>query len=201
MMETGSLKIVRVQSAEEIAEVVALHKKVFVDNLAGHIGRSFIGAYLENVVESSCGILYVAKEGSRIVGFVAGLTTKKGFCHFKLMSHGLGVTAWQLLVRPSTVLNILLQSKRMFSNKSDCPAQLLTIGVAEGNRKSGVGKRLIQSLEEFFKTQGVKEYKVYTDSKFKDGIKFYEDLGFVLKKQVNVGHISERLYLKRLDQT
>ena len=51
MMAAHSLNIVRVQSEEEIAQVVSLHKEMFPDNLSGDIGHKFIQEYFRKIVQ------------------------------------------------------------------------------------------------------------------------------------------------------
>jgi ribosomal protein S18 acetylase RimI-like enzyme len=197
-MTPDAITIVRVASAGDLRAVTRVHEEVFVDNLSGGTGRRFVEEYFERIVAAPGGVLYAGKDGDRVVGFVAGLTSKQGFLAPGFMLRGLRVTLWQLLVRPSIVVNILFSLKRMLVGRVDCEAELLSIGVAETYRQTGVATRLVESLEGFFRTQDVERYKVYTDNKLKAAVAFYERLGFVLERQVRFLHISERLYVKRL---
>lgn len=193
------IEIIRVKSGEQIEEVVSIHREVFVDNLSGDAGRRFIKYFFEKVAASPNGIIYVCRDNEKTVGFIAGMSFKENFFDAEFMRRGFMAFLAQLFSRPSIVFNILFQLKRSMTTAKSIPeAELLSIGVKKGYRQSGAGKKLVHALEEFFRTKGIKDYKVYTDAKFVEAIKFYEGLGFFFLKQFNFLKISERLYLKKI---
>ena len=108
---------------------------------------------------------------------------------------------WQLIVNPKIFILILRHFKRMicFGSKG-CDAELMTMGILEDYRMSGVGKNLIDKLEVFFRSKNVKAYEAFTDLEHGKAFAFYEKCGFKMLNEISFMKKRARVYVKHLKE-
>jgi GNAT superfamily N-acetyltransferase len=133
------------------------------------------------------------------MGFLAGATDKHAIFDFPFYCYSLYLALLQLLVCPSNLKSMIRYAKRQRLHKErQCDAELLTMAVAAGYQKKGLGGRLVEAFEDFLKGAGVKQYEVYTDTEKNTAYVFYEKCGFLFAWDVIFMNSKSAVYQKSI---
>ncbi|MFC1510387.1 GNAT family N-acetyltransferase [Candidatus Omnitrophota bacterium] len=199
MEKLKDLQITLVSSVDELPEIVAVHSRIFSDNVSGVIGRKFLRVFFNRIFVLPSGVIYAVKDNGKVVGLIAGLTSKKGFYNLSIIFFGALATLREIIVNPKIFILILRHLKRiLFFGKCGADAEIMTMGMLEGYRKLGLGKKLLDSLEDFFSSKNVKEYEAFTDLEHGKAFAFYEKCGFSKAGEITFMKKRARVYVKSL---
>jgi len=122
------------------------------------------------------------------VGFAAGVRSVPRFYRRFLLRHGLpaAVAAAPTALR-GDVLRRIVESVRYPISVSDLPeAELLSICVEPGARRSGIGGRLATEVVEGLSDLGADEVKIVVDAANAAANRLYGFLGFVPERSITV---------------
>ena len=138
-------------------------------------------------------------ENDRPVGFISGIDDES-----RLNTKGLYVRSVAGMLRkfysPAMMLSVLRHTKRIVQfRKVEIKSELLSVVVDRGCRGKGIGMKLVNTLENYFRAQNIPVYKVYTDMNYSTGYRLYERTGFTLFKEVNLFSLPFRMYFKELE--
>ncbi len=174
-------KDVKVQTLapENIEDAVRIHIRSIGYSINAVLGQKHLMEIYAAILRSHAAAGFVAiNEADNVVGAVTGAFD---FGRFRksLVAPGMLIrSAAKLAARPRA-WGVLLQSVMdRRPAKPDTAATLTSIAVDENLRGAGVGRMLVQSLEEAFASRGVSEYWLETRKDNTVAQSFYLKLGF-----------------------
>lgn len=189
--------ITRLTDSGYLDAIVDFHIMAFKNVLSGQIGKLFLKKYYKSILDG--GVIYVCLDNkNKLIGFISGIIDESrlittGYYFYSI----LGMLTH--FYSPALLMCILRHVKRLRSFKEvEIKSELLSVVVADNMRGQGIGQNLVVELEKYFIENQVKNYKVYTDTKYSTGYKLYEKLGFTLYKEVDLYSLSFRMYIKKL---
>lgn len=179
-----------------INRFVDLHISAFPKVLSGTIGKRFLRSYYRKIIKDGFIIAYINDNG--VVGFVSGIIDDKRLYNIQfyfyailgIISHIYSLNMIICLIR-HIIRTIKLTGVAIKS-------ELLSIVVDEKYRGRGIGKELVESLNNYMMKNGVGKYKVFTDMEYSTGHILYDMLGFSLEKELNLIGLTLRMYVKEL---
>jgi len=170
------------------------------------LGIDFLVEVYRAVARSDHGFVLVAKEQNEVLGFVAGSTRLDRLYIAVILGNG-----WRLFLAAGTYLRQSELWKRIWSvlwfpsrqthsrRKPRRAPELLAIAVKEGQRRSGLGSRLLQAFEEEIKGRCCdRTYTVATNAAEIISNRFYESRGFYPIGQMAHHQLMLQLYEKRI---
>lgn len=176
--------IIRVATTEDVPQIVKIHMNAFEGFFLTTLGRSFLSFYYKAFVNSKDGIVLCAVADNEVYGFAAATKQCKGYnsnlIRTNLMSF-VGLAIKLLFTRPSALVRLA----KNISKKSDVIddpedyAELYSIGVAENAQGKGIGKKLLTTIEDKMKSEGVEKVSLTTDFyNNESAIAFYRTMGY-----------------------
>jgi ribosomal protein S18 acetylase RimI-like enzyme len=167
---------------EHAARVAELHCAALAGDFLPSLGQGFLTVFYEGAMDLGVGFGFVAIEDSRPVGFVLGSADTSAL--FKRVvarcAVTLGLRAIPATIRkPALVANVL--ETFLYPGKEDAvpeKAELVVIGFDAAYRGRGLGRGLVNALNNAFRTQGVRSYKVTVLQENLGANSFYRALGF-----------------------
>lgn len=176
--------IIRVATTEDVPQIVKIHMNAFEGFFLTTLGRSFLSFYYKAFVNSKDGIVLCAVADNEVYGFAAATKQCKGY-NSKLIRTNLmsfvGLAIKLLFTRPSALVRLA----KNISKKSDVIddpedyAELYSIGVAENAQGKGIGKKLLTTIEDKMKSEGVEKVSLTTDFyNNESAIAFYRTMGY-----------------------
>lgn len=182
---------------EDLDFIVNLHLLAFKGLFAADVQEGFIRKFYKAILDSKEGAIFVARN-AEIKGFICGVTDEKRIFSFSFKLGSLYYILKRLITNPKSVVNLLrFIKKNILTRDIETKAELISIVVSEEWRKRGVGRELVNELFRFFSEKGVKKIKVFTATKVGAG-PFYEALGFILVKTIDLFGTELRCYTKEL---
>ena len=175
--------------------VASLHRLAIPRGFLSELGDGFLGQLYTLIACSSGACVLVAVDSKdRCQGFIAGSIDLRN-CYREVLRRGALPLFWKVLpnlFRPSVLMRIVqtilyplrkTKGEACPENKGDVKdstkAELLSIAVDEKTRGSGVGRLLIDALEEYFRRNGHPDsYHVVTDAQDPRSNAFYASMGF-----------------------
>jgi ribosomal protein S18 acetylase RimI-like enzyme len=149
------------------------------------LGPEFLALMYRAIDEGPDSVLLVARDGPRIVGFIAGATSMRQI--YKRMLRRTWRLAWSLrrvLLSPKRMLKIL-EILRYSGGAGPHPslhlphAELLSIAVAEEARGSGCAQRLYEDLKAAFMQRGLSGFRIVVGCELTPAHRFYRKMGAV----------------------
>jgi ribosomal protein S18 acetylase RimI-like enzyme len=167
---------------EHAARVAELHCAALAGDFLPSLGQGFLTVFYEGVMDLGVGFGFVAIEDGRPVGFVLGSADTSVL--FKRVvarcAVPLGLRAIPATIRkPALVANVL--ETFLYPGKEDAvpeKAELVVIGFDAAYRGRGLGRGLVNALNNAFRAQGVRSYKVTVLQENLGANSFYRVLGF-----------------------
>lgn len=169
-------------SQDDYQQVAQIHSQGIRDGFLSSLGDSFLALLYESIDRSENSVLVVAKEGGRVVGFVAGTVALGEVYRIMLRSW------WRLflamipaLVSPKKIFKIF--ETLFFSSKSPAEyvnipkAELLSIAVRQDCRGKGYAETLFQSLRDYFKASHQHSFKIVVGDALVPAHRFYKRMG------------------------
>ena len=208
---------VRKFEEKDAALVAMLHRVAIPLGFLSELGDRFLGCLYGHIslASGSC-VLVAVDEDDACVGFVAGSIDIRD-CYRRVILRGafpLFRALFPYLLRASVVRRVLqtllypiMRTFRMPGANSNCdeaayPAELLSIAVSDHTRGQGVGRLLVNALEEYFCECGyTSSYQVVTDAEDARSNAFYRSRGFRFQRSFrHHGHKMNR-YTKELSSS
>jgi len=167
---------------EHAARVAELHCAALAGDFLPSLGQGFLTVFYEGVLDLGMGFGFVAIEDGRPVGFVLGSADTSALFKQVVASRAvmLGLRAIPAIIRkPALVANVL--ETFLYPSKEDAvpeKAELVVIGFDAAYRGRGLGHGLVNALNDAFRAQGVRSYKVTVLQENLGANSFYRALGF-----------------------
>ncbi len=199
-------KGVRPARPADLVNVVAVHEAAFPGFFLTTLGRGFLQALYTGFSQAADGLLLVACDDERLLGFVAGTTAPEHFYRRLLLSRGIvlaGRATGAALRRPTRVIPRLARALIYRGEKpADLPnaALLASIGVDPASGGSGVGGALVEAFCQAATAAGREQVYLTTDRDDNERVqKFYARVGFTLIDSITRadGRAMQR-YVRRL---
>lgn len=168
----------------DIQDVVRVHKLSFDDFFLTELGNHFLSVYYNSIRKFGNGCLIGVYDKKELVGFCAATLYSSGFNQQLIKSNffSFALVAVKLLF---TSPKSLVRLYKNFTKKSDVIdddgdyAELFSIAVNPQKQGLGIGKKLINALENEFKLKKCEKISLTTDYYNNDKtIQFYKSLGY-----------------------
>lgn len=180
---------------DDLQKVAELHSKYLKDTVLGVFGTDFLNDLYEGIVNSGYGAVFVCKEDSKVVGFIAG-AIDTGKIIKSLFFKRLTSILPHIIRHPRLVINGM---QSVMFHSTGVKAELLPILVVEKYRKMGIGKMLMGELMTYFKSRGIREFKILTDVRNEEGNNFYRKMGFRLVKTIRLLGKEVNCYIAKVE--
>lgn len=168
------------QSRQVYVRVAELHLKNIEQGFLSSLGLPFLSLLYEAIDTSSSGVLVLAREDDRIVGFVAGSTSGMRPLLLELLSRPARLAA-ALLPKLTSVRNMARMLEVILGHggrQSGLPrAELLSIAVDRAYRRRGHAEALYKTLEEHFVRKGHPQFRIIVGEALASAHRFYERAG------------------------
>jgi ribosomal protein S18 acetylase RimI-like enzyme len=167
---------------EHAARVAELHCLALAGDFLPSLGAGFLTEFYRAVLDLNAGFGFVAIENNQPVGFVLGSVDTSVL--FKRVLAGralpLGLRVLTALARNPMLIGKVLETFLYPSKEGEVPekAELVVIGFDPAYRRRGLGRQLVNALNEAFCAQGVSSYKVTVLQSNPGANNFYRALGF-----------------------
>jgi ribosomal protein S18 acetylase RimI-like enzyme len=187
---------------EDAAELIAIHCLAFPGFFLTDLGKDVLLVFYTALIQDKSTIVWGLKNDQKIIGFFVASTTPKGL-YTKIFLNNISRFIVPLTI--SFIKNISFLKKMIISfNSSNSldvtstyPSSLLSICVSPAYAGKGVGKMLLNKLENELKLQNQIGYYLTTDSDKNDATnKFYLNFGFKLYGSYAQGKRVMNIYVK-----
>ncbi len=196
--------IIRITLTSYLMAIALIHKNALEGDFLPQLGTGFLyNLYLGILSDNENNVIFAdVSENGHISGFVfgsidtgrmMGSALKKRF--FQLTYFGV----LALIRKPFLIKNFL---QTFFYGKKESgvseKAELVVIAVETDNRSSGLGKKFVSALNDWFKGKGIHRYKLTVNSSNKNANGFYRHLGFVYEYSFQLYSKGWNLYTKEV---
>lgn len=188
MKDAGEVAI-RSATRDDIAAIAEVHIVSFRGYVLTRLGKGFLRGYYSTVLDHPHGILLVAEQTGKVVGFAAGFGDPPGFSRLlrsrtaAFLPHILA----GLLRNPGIVLIVLQNALGVFRGRpvgytpDPQDVEFSSVAVVPELQGQGVGRRLIEAFIEEARKQGVPGLYLTTDTDNNDHAnRLYQRSGFRL---------------------
>lgn len=165
----------------DCSSVAKMHREYLDKSFLGTLGEHFLTILYKSLVEWNNGILIIAENGGRAIGFVAGVANTSKFYRYFLKNYCIkaGFILLSKVFNPDTRRKII-ETLRYSKRDEDIllpKAELLSIAVSENYQGKGAGKRLFNELAKEFHSRGVNKFKITVGSELLKARSFYKKIG------------------------
>jgi ribosomal protein S18 acetylase RimI-like enzyme len=190
----------------ELKEVAKLHLGCLKTGFLSSLGEGFLFLLYKTIAFNASGILIIAKDGQKVVGFVSGTVNLKQIYkvfirkYFWLLPVILikKLTSWQTLNKIKDLIFYPLKQshsqKNTKHNQAVPQAELLSIAVLENYRGQQIAVELYQHLVAQFKLLAVAEFKIIVGGNLLQAQRFYDKMGAKKQRQLEL-HKGESSWL------
>ena len=183
---------IRPASAADLTNIVTLHRKTFKGLFSGDLSVSTLTAYYQTLLRNRSCRTFVASIDNQFAGFISGCASGDylpSVLKVRLIAEAL------LHFRALDLLRIF--KKALDYRRLGISSELISVSVMPQYQRKQVGSVLVDTLETFFKDQGVREYFVFTDLLRSRGIEFYRARDFTEVKRVSIYGL-DGVFLKKV---
>jgi glycosyltransferase involved in cell wall biosynthesis/ribosomal protein S18 acetylase RimI-like enzyme len=174
----------RVVHRNEYNDLVKVHMNAFKGFFLTSLGESFLKTYYKASLKSQeCVAICVRNSSGEIVGFAIGTVLSKGY-HKRLLISNFFPFLFEALIifftRPNAIIRLLLNMEKSPKYDDDgLYAELLSIGVVDSVKGSGMGKKLIEGFERELLDRCCHKVVLTTDFENNaDAVNFYIKKGY-----------------------
>jgi GNAT superfamily N-acetyltransferase len=190
-------------SHEHFIWIAKLHSTGITEGFLSSLGTRFLSVLYRGIARSNYSGVMVAIEQDKVIGFIS-YTKDIKICYRELLRSewpALAVSLLPNIAKPSVyrrILETLRYPKRQVQRigaSPDTSAELLSMAVGSDARGKGVGKLLVNALDQEMSRLGVVGYQVVTHGIDERSNAFYVSCGFVrISEFVNHGKPMVRYY-------
>lgn len=173
-------------NSKQILEILKIHKTSFVGFFLTDLGDDFLIEYYNSVINNADGLIFGAFVDNDLVGFCSATKLSKGF-NKALIKENLikfSIIAFKLgLFKPSALIRLYknLTKKNPKINDNGEYAEILSLAVCTSYQNRGIGKKLIENLEQELAKLNCTKLSLTTDVyNNKRTINFYSNLGYLV---------------------
>ena len=191
-------------------EAADLHIASIHHGLLPELGRDFLSRLYREINRTPNAGVWVAMDGDRVVGFLAGCADP-GRCYRAVLGRAalpLTGLAGRSLLRRSVLTRLFTILKYPFRKADpvagvDVPKpELLAVAVDPGARGRGIGAQLVEAFEQGLVSWGVSgRYRVATNVEEVVSNRFYERVGFAPAYQTSHNDLTLQVYVKGLPES
>lgn len=194
--------MIREAIRKDAQRIARLHVLSLHTGFLARLGLNFLTIMYRYLIEKECVVVYTSKD--QIVGFISGSTDSGRMMKRFILSSPKAwiVLGFVLLKHPLLIKNLLetLRAPQKSDGTAIPRAELLSIAVDPATQAVGIGTKLIPSLDHYFKSRGIRQYKVIAGASLIGANKFYQKNGFLLAGQLNIhGDEPSNIYLRILE--
>jgi ribosomal protein S18 acetylase RimI-like enzyme len=170
-------------TARDAPALAALHIGALPDDFLPSLGLDFLErVYYPATFESGHGVHFVAREGSRAIGFVTIAHKTSAFTGDVLRGRLLQLARSALAAASHRPSHLLLSAQVLWSVITARPdpieGEIVLIAVSAGARGRGVGKALVRAALEHLRRHGVAQCRTKTLAANASVIAMYDSLGW-----------------------
>lgn len=184
-----SVDICKAQSADCFF-IAALHKKLLPLSFLGKLGEKFLIVLYKTLVDYNKGLLFVAKEGKEVIGFISGTLDTRDFYRYFLKRNFFraGFLLLPRLIKRNVVRNLFETLK--YGNKElrgfIPDAELLSVVVINAYQGKGISRELFKRFVAEFRHRGVKSFRVVVGRRLERAQRFYQKMECEKKGEVAI---------------
>ncbi|MEA2338598.1 MAG: hypothetical protein QOE82_2605 [Thermoanaerobaculia bacterium] len=176
---------IRPMHASDVDAVAALHQAAFPGFFLAFLGRRFLREIYRALMTDEEHIAFVASDGDRIAGFVAG-TNSSGFYRRAAKRYWLrfGLASVGALLRKPSIAARLVRALYAPPKPATKGALLMALAVDPGMKRSGLGRLLTHQFVEEARHRGLSAVVLTTDRFDNEAATaFYQSQGFEVARQ------------------
>lgn len=169
----------------DFPSIAQLHITSIKTGFLSTLGVLFLTKLYSAINNEKGSMILVAEAEKSVIGFIAGTINTKSLYKKILFKNWLQFVIpllkflFNLRIYPKIVETIIYGFKKHGQTSHEiCEAELLSIAIADSRRGNGIGKRLVEALEKYFKENGINQYKVVTFSEDEQANRFYISCNF-----------------------
>ena len=198
---------IEVRRAElaDLDAVVDVHMQAFRGFLLTKLGRGVVRRYYDTVLHYANGVILVAADGAKVVGFASGFAKPDHFAR-ALRRRAVGIlphvllgimrhpeVAWTVMQNAAAVL----RARPVGYQPDPRDFELSSVGVLPETQGKGVGRALVQAIVSEARRHGVPGVYLYTDAEDNERAKrLYTAAGFVLQAGYTATGGRQRYYYR-----
>ncbi len=196
--------IIELKDSSYLKQIASIHKKELEGDFLPSLGESFLYTLYCGVMKDKNNVIFAELENEQILGFVFGTkdtpkmmknVVKNEFIPFIFKS----IRA--IIKRPGLIKHFIETfSYKDKESKLDTSSELVVIAVDSNSHKKGIGKKLIYTLNEWFKRKNIYEYKLTVNKNNENANGFYKHMGFIYQYTFNLYKKDWNMYLYRIDK-
>lgn len=175
---------------KDAVQIAKIHQQEINQSFLSELGVNFLSKLYEAMAVSPSSFIVVAKDNSRVVGFISGCTNVGKFYRDFLKKNFFSAPLILLpkIFKISIFKKILEVLKYPFAEKErNLPeAELLTIALLKEFQGQGIIQKVFDKFISEMKRQEIKQFKVIVGINLARAIGFYEKMGFKICSSISV---------------
>lgn len=171
--------MIRTATLHDVQAISRIHRNELEGDFLPSLGINFLEEFYRILVKNPKIKTFVVYDKSEIKGFIVGtVDTNSVFSSIKSKKGiKLGVYLLIALVNKPLIVKNILQTLFYKGINFPVKAELVVIAVKKNFQNKGLGRKLINNLEVYFRSKGIREYKL-TVKQDKKALKIYDHLGY-----------------------
>jgi glycosyltransferase involved in cell wall biosynthesis/ribosomal protein S18 acetylase RimI-like enzyme len=160
--------------------MAGLHRSALPHAFLPQLGIGFLRTLYVALAADETASTYVAEDGSRVVGFVAGVPSVRGFYRRFYRKHGAraATAAAPRLIRPAVLRRVIETARYGSADPTSIDSELLSIAVDPAYRGRGIARVLVDRMLDDLAAKGSSAVKVAVAESNVGGNAFYRRTGF-----------------------
>lgn len=183
---------------EDALEIAEIHKTEIHKGFLSALSVPFLKNLYLALIESDKSFCIVARENSRVIGFISGVEDldKFYFSFFKKYFFQSVILLFKKFFSISFLVKIFETSFYPIKEKELPKAELLTMAVKNEFHSQGIASKMFLKFVSEMRNQNVKSFKVLVGEGLKPAISFYEKNGFKFLKNTKIhGNKTSKIYI------
>lgn len=186
--------------SKHISEIAGVHIKALKGDFLPSLGNNFLETLYKGLIGQKDIYSFVDIQKGKVAGFIIGTGNIDLFLKTLLKANFLKLVFYlffELLKKPRLIKNTL--ETFLYSKKDQgIKPELVVIAILETWQGKGIGKKLIRVLENKFKEEKIKKYKLTVHSN-KKAVNFYNKLKFKKVSEFNLYNKLWYIYEKKIN--
>lgn len=189
---------------EHSTQIASIHKHTISQGFLSRLGIGFLDHLYKFLIINE--LVFVDIENGKVLGFVSCAIKSDGIMKRFLIAQPISIfkILFILIKEPSLIFPLIETYRTPSLSMSDSgknirfpETELLSISVNPNYQNSGIGIKLLNSLEMELKRKEIYRYKVIAGEKLLSANKYYLKNGFELAKKITIhGNDVSNVYIK-----